>query len=196
MTRKNLWAVLSGLLLSGLLLSACSPAATPTPTPAPTLKPTQVATARPPATATPAAATRAASSGGNASGGVVAVGRDGKPLAADPALKAPANGAAQKAGGLTVALAMTPYPPLNRQAETFEVVLTDDKGQPVADASVTLDLTMPSMPMPSNKVQLQHAAEGRYQGVGRFTMRGWWRIEVIVQRAGGDKTSAFFDLWL
>ena len=192
MHRTRPWAALCGLLLLGLLLSACSPAATPTPTPAPTLRPTQAPATRPPATATPA---RSAGSSNSAASGIVAVGRDGKQIAPDASVKLPANSAAQKVGSLNVTIAISPYPPANRQAETFEIVLTDDKGQPVTDAGITLDLTMPSMPMPSNKITLQHNAQGRYQGQGRFTMRGGWRIEVIVQR-GSDKTSAFFDLWL
>jgi hypothetical protein len=134
-------------------------------------------------------------SSGHAPGGLVAVSRDGQPLAADASTALSDNTAAQKVGDLNVTLALSPYPPPAFQAGNFEVTLKDDKGLAITDASVLLDLTMPGMPMPPNKLQAQHASDGHYQATGRFTMRDWWRIEVIIQR-GSDKVSAFFDVWV
>jgi hypothetical protein len=134
--------------------------------------------------------------GGKAAGGLIAVSLQGTPIQAPAdSLELPDNTAAQKVGSLNVTLALSPYPPLSFQPATFEVTLTDDNGQPVSDASVVLDLTMPEMPMPSNQVEAKYTDAGLYQGPGRFTMRGWWRIEVIIQQ-GGAKNSAFFDVWL
>ena len=133
---------------------------------------------------------------GKAAGGLTAVSPEGTPVpAAADAPKLPENTAQQTVGGLNVALALSPYPPAGFSQSNFEVTLLDGNGQAVADATILLDLTMPEMPMPSNQIQAKYVDKGLYQGAGRFTMRGWWRIEVVIQR-GGEKTSAFFDVWL
>jgi uncharacterized iron-regulated membrane protein len=106
-----------------------------------------------------------------------------------------ANAATQKAGNLNVTLALTPYPPISFQQTTFEIAITDEKGDAVSDAKVSLDLTMPSMWMPSNKPQAQSLGSGKYQAIGRFTMRGGWQIAVIVER-GAEKQIAYFQLGL
>lgn len=134
--------------------------------------------------------------GGQAPGGLKAVSPQGTPVPlpadSDPL---PENTAAQTVGGLTISLALSPYPPVSFQQAKFEVALKDENDQAVTDAVITLDLTMPAMPMPTNLVDAGHTESGLYQGTGRFTMRGLWRIEVIVQR-GGEKVSAFFDVGL
>ncbi len=132
---------------------------------------------------------------GQTPGGLVAVSPDGKALPVDSTNKLPENTAAQKVGNLNVSLALSPYPPAGFSKSDFDVTLTDDKGQPVADAKVSLDLTMPAMWMPTNTPAAQHVGNGRYHATGLFTMRGQWRIQVIVDR-GGAKQSAFFDVWL
>jgi hypothetical protein len=131
-----------------------------------------------------------------ASGGLVAVSADGNQLP-DPAAagELPENAAAQQAGDLLVTFAISPYPPTAYQQSTFEVTLADASGKPVDDATISLDLTMPEMPMPPNDMIMQSLSNGKYQSTGRFTMRGWWRIEVIIAR-GGAKQSVFFDVWL
>ena len=106
-----------------------------------------------------------------------------------------ANAATQKAGNLNVTLALTPFPPVSFQSTTFDITITDDKGSAISDAKVSLDLTMPSMWMPSNKPQAQSLGAGKYQASGRFTMRGGWQIAVIVER-GSEKQTAFFQLGL
>lgn len=116
------------------------------------------------------------------------------PAPADGA-KLAENAAAQKVGNLNVTLALSPYPPLSFQKTDFSVTLTDENGQAITDATIALDLTMPEMPMPANLVDVQHSGQGVYSSPGRFTMRGWWRIEVIIER-GAQKQSAFFDLGL
>ena len=133
--------------------------------------------------------------GGNASGGLVAVSADNKPFAADPNSQLPANTAAQKAGNLNVSLALSPYPPVGFQESAFDVILTDPNGLPITDAKISLDLTMPAMPMPPNSLEAQHTGNGLYHGTGTFTMRGLWRIEVIIER-GGQKQSVFFEVGL
>ncbi len=132
---------------------------------------------------------------GQTPGGLVAVSPDGKALPVDSTNKLPDNTATQKVGNLNVALALSPYPPSGFSQSNFDVTLTDDKGQAVADAKITLNLTMPAMWMPTNTPTAQHIGNGRYHATGMFTMRGQWRIEVVVER-GGAKQSAFFDVWL
>jgi len=104
----------------------------------------------------------------------------------------PMGTAAQKAGDIIVQIALNPYPPAVDTNE-FTVTVTDAAGQAVNDATVSLDLTMPAMHMPPNQPELPFVADGKYLGSAPFTMRGWWRIEVIIDR-GGQTTSAFFDL--
>ncbi len=108
---------------------------------------------------------------------------------------APTNMSTQKAGNWNVTLALTPYPPVSFQPTTFDITITDEKGSAVSDAKVSLDLTMPSMWMPSNKPTAQSLGEGKYQATGRFTMRGGWQIAVIVER-GAEKQTAYFQLGL
>ena len=132
---------------------------------------------------------------GHAPGGLVAVSPDGKPLATDPSNKLPENTAAQQVGNLKVSIALSPYPPVGFQKSGFDVTLTDEQGQPITDATISLDLTMPGMWMPPNKLEAQHTGTGRYHTTGMFTMRDQWRIEVVIQR-GGEKQSAFFDVWI
>lgn len=129
-------------------------------------------------------------------GGLVAVTADGKAIApASDAPKLPENTAAQKVGNLNVTLALKPYPPSSGQNASFDITLVDDKGQSVTDAKISLDLTMPAMRMPPNKPEAQHVGNGKYHATGFWTMRGWWRIDVIIQQ-GGTKQSALFDVWM
>lgn len=106
----------------------------------------------------------------------------------------PANALTSKAGNLNVALVMSP-PPAAFSATTFDITITDEKGAPVNDAVVNLDLTMPSMYMPGNRPTAQALGNGKYRAAGRFTMRGGWQIAVIIDRAG-QKQTAFFQIGL
>ena len=135
--------------------------------------------------------------GGAASpSGLTAVSPEGTPIPASAdSVKLPKNTAMQKVGNLSVSLAISPYPPAGFQQSNFDVTLKDEKGQPISDATVAIDLTMPEMPMPSNKPVAQYTDNGLYQATGRFTMRGLWRIVVIIER-NGEKNSAYFDVGL
>ena len=132
---------------------------------------------------------------GNASGGLVAVSANGNTIAPDPNSQLPENTASQIIGNLNVSIALTPYPPVGWQEGGFDVTLTDTQGQKITDAKITLDLTMPAMPMPPNTLEGQHTGSGLYHSTGMFTMRGLWKIEVIIER-GGKKQSVFFEVGL
>jgi flagellar basal body-associated protein FliL len=106
----------------------------------------------------------------------------------------PQNKAAQKSGDLIVALELNPYPPSVGEGE-FNVTLTDLNGQAINDASISLDLTMPAMRMPPNQPVMEFVSDGKYHVAAYYTMRGWWRIEVIITR-GSETQSVFFDVSL
>jgi len=134
-------------------------------------------------------------------GGMMGRGRmggQGQPPPSDPNLKTvemKSDTASQKVGNTNVTFTLAPYPPVGFRQSTFDIALTDDKGAAIKDAKVSFDLTMPAMWMPSNKPVAQAVGDGKYRATGMFTMRGFWRIEVIIER-GGEKQSAFFDLWM
>ena len=131
---------------------------------------------------------------------LIAVSTDGKQIHAALDVEAVTgklaqNTAAQKSGAMIVALALNPYPPSAGVPSTFDVKLTDLNGKAIDDATISLDLTMPSMWMPPNQLTMDFVSAGKYTASGQFTMRGGWRIEVLITR-GGANQSAFFDLGL
>lgn len=132
-----------------------------------------------------------------ARGGLVAVSSDGTPISppANAATKLPENMAMQQAGDMNVSIALNPYPPTGFNPADFEVTLTDANGHVINDATISLNLTMPTMWMPPNQLTMTSASNGKYSATGQFTMRGPWRIEVIITR-GAKTQSVFFDVWL
>jgi hypothetical protein len=133
-----------------------------------------------------------------AQGGLVAVSSDGTPIsppANAAATKLPENMAMQQIGDMNVAIALNPYPPTGFNPADFEVTLTDTTGQVINAATVSLNLTMPTMWMPPNQFALTAVPNGKYSATGQFTMRGPWRIEVVITRSGTTQ-SVFFDVWL
>jgi len=129
-------------------------------------------------------------------GGLIAVSADGTPMPTlSAAEKLPENIALQESNGLRVSLALNPYPPSGTQSSDFDVTLNDANGKAISDASISLDLTMPAMWMPPNQLIMQPVADGKYRATGHFTMRGLWRIEVIITR-GSQTQSVFFDVGL
>ena len=127
-------------------------------------------------------------------GALAAVSVNGTPL---PELSfagnLPANTAQQVSGDLLVTLTINPYPPIGGGPVDFVVNLTGANGKPVDDANIILDLKMPEMFMPPNQMAMSSGDAGNYQSTGYFTMRGLWRIEVIINR-GGQSESVFFDV--
>ena len=105
----------------------------------------------------------------------------------------PKGTASQKSGDMIVLLALNPYPPSAGQPSDFDVTLNDVNGKAINDASISLDLTMPTMWMPPNQLTMEFISDGKYHAEGQFTMRGGWRIEVLITR-GNEKQSVFFDV--
>lgn len=141
--------------------------------------------------------------GGGGSGSqleLVAVSADGAqiPLSADVTSvtgELPQGTVAQKSGDMIVSLTLNPNPPRAGTPSQFDVTLTDVNGKAIDDASITLDLTMPSMWMPPNQPAMEFVSAGKYSTTAPFTMRGEWRIEIIITR-GSEKQSVFFDVGL
>ena len=130
---------------------------------------------------------------------LMAVSSDGTQIPLSDAVKAVTGElapgtAAQQSGDMIVLFTLNPYPPTADMSE-FTVTLTDAAGQAINDATIALDLTMPAMRMPPNQPDLPSGSDGKYSGTAPFTMRGWWRIEVIITR-GGQTQSVFFDVGL
>ncbi len=107
----------------------------------------------------------------------------------------PKGTAQQTSGELIISLTLNQYPASVGRPTDFDVTLTDLNGQAIDDASINLDLTMPSMWMPPNQLTSEFVSDGKYHATGQFTMRGGWRIEVIIAR-GSETQSVFFDLGL
>ncbi|MBI5353638.1 MAG: FixH family protein [Chloroflexi bacterium] len=138
--------------------------------------------------------------GGGSNLELVAVSADGKQILPPADLIAvgaelPKNTAVQQSGEMIVSLSLNPYPPSAGQPSQFDVALTDLNGNPIDDSSISLDLTMPSIWMPPNQPDMQFVSDGKYSTTAPFTMRGGWRIEVIITR-GDQKQSVFFDVGL
>jgi hypothetical protein len=127
---------------------------------------------------------------------LVAVSVDGARLPSPAAGEnLPAHAVAQQVGDMLVTLAMNPYPPSVGAPSSFDITLQDGSGTAIEDAVISLDLTMPSMWMPPNQADAKIVSAGVYQAQAPFTMRGMWRIEVIITR-GGSSQSAFFEVGL
>jgi len=66
----------------------------------------------------------------------------------------------------------------------FEVVVVDGLDDPVEDAEVTAQLSMPAMNMPATpfRIELEAVGKGWYRGTGRLTMAGRWSVTIDVRR--------------
>ena len=84
--------------------------------------------------------------------------------------------------------------PLLTMTETpFSVELIGGTGTIIRDAAVSLQLTMPAMPMPPNNPKAPWK-EGAYRGTAVFTMAGEWVATLLVQRPGHDMITLDFTL--
>lgn len=103
-----------------------------------------------------------------------------------PAQEAPETGQ-PLSGDVNVTLTTQPEPPRTGEA-TFEATVTQG-GQPVTDASVSVELYMPAMPEMKmaemrSTIALTHEGGGRYRGLGNVMMAGNWDAKVTVMRQG------------
>ena len=96
----------------------------------------------------------------------------------------------KQSGDLTISLFSNPNPPI-RGSNVFEAVITDVKGQPISDATVSLDIDMTNMSHGKNVINASSSGEGRYVGNIYFLMPGPWRVIVSIGRAGQINTIRF-----
>jgi hypothetical protein len=91
--------------------------------------------------------------------------------------------------GFSVVFDIVPKPVKPMNELTFSATLKD-RGTPVEDASVLLDLSMPGMYMGKNVVALRYAAAGVYSGTGVIvrcpTGGRIWKATVTIKRGGGE----------
>ncbi len=81
-----------------------------------------------------------------------------------------------------------PSPP-TKGANTFQVKITDAKGQPVTDAAVEVLFYMPGMPsmgMAAMRAQFTLASKGGgiYEGPGKLPSGGNWQVTIVARQAG------------
>ena len=90
-------------------------------------------------------------------------------------------------GNETVTLEISPKPVTAMQESTFTITLS---GRPPAETPY-IDLGMPAMKMGPNRVALQPAGDGKYQGKGTIVRcksgRRTWFANVVVPGAGEAK---------
>ncbi|MEO7717572.1 MAG: FixH family protein [Capsulimonas sp.] len=103
-----------------------------------------------------------------------------------PAPSSPPPVALPAAGGVQIQLKVSPEPPRQLDTATFTVIAGNERGEPLRDATVNVDLTMPSMEMPKNEIVCRQTKPGEYSGTGRFTMAGDWQARVTAQ--GGKQS--------
>jgi len=100
----------------------------------------------------------------------------------------PVTDAGTETSALDITLVTQPDPP-RAGDNTFEVVVRQPSGEPVADATVTVVLFMPAMPsmnMPAMRSQatLLPLGDGRYRGGVDVGMSGRWDVTLTVVRDG------------
>lgn len=98
----------------------------------------------------------------------------------------------QSSNNITGVLTFDPDPFEVMSPVTLSLQLTDATGQPINDAQVSYDLTMPAMKMPANQPQAIFQGEGLYTAQTTFSMSGEWQADVIVVQ-GSETTTLTFD---
>ena len=84
--------------------------------------------------------------------------------------------------------------PLQSMTEIpFTLELKNNAGEMIKDAELTLDLTMPFMPMPPNNPKAAWQ-DNAYRGTAIFTMAGAWQVNVDVNRPEAETEKIIFDI--
>jgi hypothetical protein len=96
----------------------------------------------------------------------------------------------QKVDGITIGLEHPEQARLNQEVDLI-VTVTDAEDRTVNNAIVTLDLTMPEMPMGQNRPIADSLGGGRYRVRAALTMVGEWTTTVIVLLDGKEYRAVF-----
>ena len=105
--------------------------------------------------------------------------------------KAPARPQQQKVGGITVTLSTVPSPAKIGE-HTLKVRLTDEKGQAIANARVSMSYTMPMPGMSPIRAEAALSKEGVYEARASLAMGGTWEIIVKATIPGKPEVKAIF----
>lgn len=103
-------------------------------------------------------------------------------------------GPAGVTGDLQLSLTTRPSPPVRNQSATVVVEVKDGAGKPVEGATVMLSSGMVGMSHGGPKGQLEDMGGGTYEGAGKFSMGGTWRIQIEASTGGGTPTTGRFDI--
>jgi hypothetical protein len=95
--------------------------------------------------------------------------------------------------GITAQFTIPEDPAPVMKETPLTLTLHDAEGQPVNDASVRHDLTMPGMTMPPNKPEVIEKDDGVYEAKAIFTMEGEWRCRTEVELPDGVSLEFTFD---
>ena len=89
------------------------------------------------------------------------------------------NALTSQNNGISATLSLEPSSPVAMENTTFTVKLMKDN-QPVKGAEVFLNLTMPGMKMPQNRINALENEPGSYSGNTLLTMAGDWHLQANV----------------
>jgi RND family efflux transporter, MFP subunit len=77
---------------------------------------------------------------------------------------------------------------------TLRIEVKDARGQPITNATLTLEYTMDMVGMMIDKAPASHTKEGVYEARVRFTMAGPWGVTVSIQRPRQAEVRARFTV--
>lgn len=96
-------------------------------------------------------------------------------------------------GGANISLSTDPDP-LRIGPATFMIDVKDKSGKPVNNATVSFDLNMTAMNMGTQQGNATSQGNGRYSASGSMSMRGPWRVSIIVKMPDGSSESKDFTV--
>ncbi len=111
-----------------------------------------------------------------------------------PAITEFGLGPRTSANGVYVATLQTERALKPRQMQTVRVSIADAAGQPIEDATITIDGGMPEHGhgLPTRPRMTRAIETGTYEVEGvRFNMGGWWEFKVTITSARGTDTVTF-----
>jgi Cu(I)/Ag(I) efflux system membrane fusion protein len=107
-----------------------------------------------------------------------------KPMEMEGGMGAAGAGPQEKtAGDLRLRLRTQPDP-AKVGDNRLRIEVKDTRGQPITNATLSLEYTMDMPGMMIDKAQASHAGEGIYEAKLRFAMAGPWGVTVSIQRPG------------
>lgn len=98
----------------------------------------------------------------------------------------------QTSNGVTGTLSFSPDPPIEMKTADLTLQLIDQNEQPIEDAQVSFDFTMPAMKMPPNQPKAISQGDGLYTVQTGFSMSGDWQAEVTILQ-DSETTRLIFD---